>query len=143
MLFYCCCGLYFGFVYYSPCSLMFAFFSRGLCGHYKFRWYKFIWPVVIQNTFSLLFPFPFYFYNNRYPQCSCLSRLFLQIRSKPASRFQTLDLELKASLTSRTLGRGQRMRRQAPRVDKFSRYFTIGPNFFCTLPQNLRVICKP
>ena len=37
------------------------------------------------------------------------SKLFLQTRGKPASNLQALDRELKASQTSRTLGRRQRM----------------------------------
>ena len=55
---------------------------------------------------------------------------------------QALDRDLKASRTSRTLGRGQRIRMRGPREGKVSWHLGIGENFFCRLAASLRVICK-
>ena len=75
---------------------------------------------------------------------------FLQARGKPASHLQALDCELKASQTSRTPGRGQHMRRQAPRVKKASWRIRIGPKPFlqtCSKPashlQALKRVRRP
>ena len=82
------------------------------------------------------------------PRKSCwrfgiASKLFLQTRGKPTSHLQALDRELKASYILRSLGRSQRMRRQAPRKSKFCCRFGIGSKpFFCRLVVSLRVICK-
>ena len=69
-------------------------------------------------------------------------KLFLQTCSKPASYLRASHRKLKVLRISPTLGRRKRMRRQGPKVGKVSWLVRIGPNFFCRLAANLRVICE-